>query len=149
MSESVSPSHHHWSLSPTPGRFCPGQSEPVDLSKGSWPSLTHLPVGPGLRRTLVSATILPPAPLGGPLACRQGRTAAIWPPPTGRCLQEQPWRCPGLPPLASATHDRLACGKKTLFLNWISAMNWTLQVSILKWHNLRWSKSNSATLPYS
>lgn len=88
------------------GRLCSGQPEPLDLPKGPWPSFAHLSVGPRLRSPLVFVTLLPPASLGGSLAGHPGRTAAIRPPPTGRCMQEQPRRCTGLPPLASATHDR-------------------------------------------
>lgn len=88
------------------GRLCSGQPEPLDLPKGPWPSFAHLSVGPRLRSPLVFVALLPPASLGGSLAGHPGRTAAIRPPPTGRCMQEQPRRCTGLPPLASATHDR-------------------------------------------
>lgn len=76
-------------VSPSPGRFCPGQSEPLDLPEGSWSSVTHLTVGPGLCCTLGSVTILPPAPLGGPLVGHSGWRTTFGPPPAGRCMQEQ------------------------------------------------------------
>lgn len=107
------------------GRFCPSQSQPVDLSEGSRSPLTHLPVGLGLRSALVFAEILPPASVGWPLAGCQGRRAAIWSPPAGGCLQKQPWCCPGLPPLAPASHDRLVT-IRVPFLDQISVTRWTL-----------------------
>lgn len=107
------------------GRFCSSQSQPVDLSEGSRSPLTHLPVGLGLRSALVFAKILPPASMGWPLASCQGRRAAIWSPPAGGCLQKQPWCRPGLPPLASASHDRLVT-IRVLLLDQISVTRWTL-----------------------
>lgn len=126
--------HHHWSLSPSPGRFCPGQSEPMDLSEGSRSSFAYLSVGPSLFCTLVPAKILPPAPLGGPLAGCQGWGPAIWPPPEGGRLQKQPWRLPCLPPSAPASHDRSVGGKNPVSkLNQCGRLNtvgWLIEVTV-------------------